>query len=580
MKTTPERTPQISLGVSIFLTTITVVTAVLLLTGLVLLVLFSGTLVDTAEAQAREINRQITMNYEGYINSVMETANYIQFTSYGLDVRTDSVALSALYRMNAEIKEDVIAIFLFDESGNRMAGPQLDYSAVGTIAGRYWFSLALINRDIYHFIAHNEPSLAANREDPVIAVSRAVEYTRNGRVYNGVLLIELMTSAITDLARRTNLGTHGHLLIVDERGQLLYSSEPAPAPYTQESSEIARDLYLGGRRTRIASTDLYLYANTILHTRWRLVTAHDISGVRIAMTSMVASLVAMFIIAILSSAAAAGYVSLQVSRPATRLRELMQLVESGDFSITADITGQREIAALAHAFNSMIQKIRDLMDSLVAEQRQKRKSELQALQNQINPHFLYNTLDSIVWLAENERPAEVITTVVALARLFRLSISRGHTFIPVRDEIAHIGYYLTIQSIRYVDRFTYSIDVDENLLDLPVMKLVLQPVVENAIQHGLGDERGHIGIHGTTDGDCMVFSVTNTGYGITEATITTMYRRMKDPGEQLSVGMRNVYQRLTLYYGDRADVMITSVQDESTTVSLRIPLDYRPPEEP
>ena len=113
-----------------------------------------------------------------------------------------------------------------------------------------------------------------------------------------------------------------------------------------------------------------------------------------------------------------------------------------------------------------------------------------------------------------------------------------------------------------------------------LFRSVLQPVVENAIQHGLGDERGHIGIHGTTDGDCMVFSVTNTGYGITEATITTMYRRMKDPGEQLSVGMRNVYQRLTLYYGDRADVMITSVQDESTTVSLRIPLDYRPPEEP
>jgi two-component system, sensor histidine kinase YesM len=173
----------------------------------------------------------------------------------------------------------------------------------------------------------------------------------------------------------------------------------------------------------------------------------------------------------------------------------------------------------------------------------------------------------------------VITTVVALARLFRISISKGETFIRVQDEISHVRNYLTIQGIRYADKFTWTLDFQQEMVDLKVMKLILQPLVENAIQHGIGDEEGHIAITGKIAEGFLVFRVTNSGYGIPDSKITEMYETMRGSAEHPSVGIRNVYQRLKLYYGERADIRIESVPDEETTVTLFIPAEYREDEE-
>jgi two-component system sensor histidine kinase YesM len=215
------------------------------------------------------------------------------------------------------------------------------------------------------------------------------------------------------------------------------------------------------------------------------------------------------------------------------------------------------------------------MASLVSQQREKRKAELLVLQNQINPHFLYNTLDSIVWLAEHDKSRDVITMVVSLAHFFRISISKGEIFIPVEDEVCHVENYLTIQSIRYVGKFTWTVNVDESMKKLKMMKLILQPIVENAIYHGIGEEDGEITLSGAIEGDFMVFRVTNSGYGISEKKIAEMYAVMRGGRERPSVGIRNVYQRLKLYYGERADIVVTSVPDESTTVAIYIPKDIQ-----
>ncbi|MBU0956246.1 MAG: sensor histidine kinase, partial [Spirochaetes bacterium] len=245
--------------------------------------------------------------------------------------------------------------------------------------------------------------------------------------------------------------------------------------------------------------------------------------------------------------------------------------EDGDFSGPIQVSGQKEIVLLAHSFNSMVQKVQELMDNLVEEQHEKRKTELRALQNQINPHFLYNTLDSIVWLAEHERNRDVINTVVSLARFFRIAISKGEAFITVAEELAHVQNYLNIQTIRYVNKFNCSFDMPDELKNYKVMKLILQPLVENAIYHGVGDEGGDIDVVVRKEGDSLIFRVSNTGYGISDSKIQEMYQMMRGDSERSSVGIRNVYQRLNLYYGERAQMLISSVPDESTTVTLIIP---------
>jgi len=559
--------------------TMGVVSVVLLLTSFVFLGVFSGTLDDMVESQSREINKQIVMNYEGYINSVIETANYIQFASFDLDVGVDSRRLAELYAANADIKKDVVSIFLFDARGRLLVGPALDFSAVNAVARRRWFTLARDIKEIYHFTYEQEPSIAGNRDDDVISVSKSIEYIRNGRAADGILLIELNKDSITDLARKTNLGEGGHLLILDERGNLLYSSESPLTPRTDESLALAKGMHLGGVRAGIGRVDMYLYVNTLIQTRWRIVTVGNVDEINGAMRRLAGILVAIFIVAVAVSAMVAGVISLRVSRPITELKKVMLHIEEGDFSVPVDVTGQKEIVLLSHSFNSMVLKVRDLMARLVDEQREKRKTELRALQNQINPHFLYNTLDSIVWLAENQRTKDVITTVVALARLFRISISKGETFIRVQDEISHVRNYLTIQGIRYADKFTWTLDFQPEMVDLKVMKLILQPLVENAIQHGIGDEEGHITITGRIADGFLVFRVTNSGYGIPDSKITEMYETMRGSAEHPSVGIRNVYQRLKLYYGERADIRIESVPDEETTVTLFIPAEYREDEE-
>ncbi|MBN2874615.1 MAG: histidine kinase, partial [Spirochaetales bacterium] len=525
MKTTIESS--ISIGFNIFAATLGIVFVVLLLTSFVFLVVFSETLSDIVESQSREINKQIVMNYERYINSVIETANYIQFSSFDLDVDRDGAALAELYRANADIKQDVVAIFLFDASGTLLVGPALDSGSSAMIASRRWFKLARDIKEIYHFTTERASSIAANRDDDVISVSRSVEYVINGRAADGVLLLELNNNSITELARKTNLGEGGHLLILDERGTLLYSSETPATVRSDKSLALAAGMHLGGLRASIERVDMYLYVNTLIQTRWRIVTVSNVDEIHGAIRRLAGILVGIFVIAVIISALVAGVISLRVSRPVTQLKEVMLRIEQGDFSVPVEVSGQKEIVLLAHSFNSMVLKVRELMARLVDEQREKRKTELRALQNQINPHFLYNTLDSIVWLAENNRTKDVITTVVALARLFRISISKGATFIPVQDEISHIKNYLTIQSIRYLDRFTWELDVQPEMLEMNVMKLMLQPLVENAIQHGLGDEEGHIKITGRIEDNFLVFRVRNSGYGIPDSKIVEMYETMR-----------------------------------------------------
>lgn len=563
-----------SIGMNVFLMTFSLASVVLLLTSIVFLTVFTGIVHENIETQAKEINKQIVLNFESYINSIIETANYIQFGSVDLDAEQDAATIDALFQMNTEIKKDMVSIFLFDTAGRKIAGPTLEFATGGSVANKDWFQTALRIPEIYNFSTEQGSSVAESRTEQVITVSRSIRFKRAGREESGVLLLELNYDMITDLARKTNLGEHGHLMILDDQGRLLYTSETGEPRMTLLSAKEASSIFLGSRRVTLWNTDMFINVNTLIQTRWLIATVSNINGIRNAVKRLALIIVLIYSVSIAICATVAAVISLQVSRPVSQLKTAMLKVEEGDFSRQASVSGQTEIVSLAHSFNAMTGKIRELMARLVSQQREKRKMELQVLQNQINPHFLYNTLDSIVWLAEHDRNKDVITTVVALAHFFRIGISKGETFIPVGNEISHVRNYLTIQSIRYVNKFTYDIQVDSRLLGYRVMKLVLQPIVENAIYHGIGDEDdGKIKITGTIENGYMVFRVWNSGYGISEEKIREMYETMRGNPQKPSVGIRNVYQRLKLYYGDEAEVIITSIQDESTTVSLRIPLE-------
>lgn len=564
--------PDLTIRQSILAAFLGIVLSILSLTGLIFYTSFSQQTDLMIEDHSREINKQIVYNYENYINSVIETANYIQYITSGFDVRDSYDYLQDKYLINTEIKKDVVSVYLFDTEGRRVLGNEVSEDSAHTINAQRWFIAALQERLIFHFSAEDRQSLLPKNEEHVIAVSRYAEYIEGGQQKRGVLLIELNPNTINDLAEKTNLGPTGHIIIIDDDDSLINTLGSYELDQLDMSMAIAVGAYYGGFMTEIDHKTMYMNITPLSNTRWRIVNVIDVDHTAQVKRQMLLTLLMIFVVSIIVAAVVSVAMSRRISNPLNILKESMRSIEQGNFHSKVVVTGQREVVHLSETFNSMIDTIQSLMERILNEQREKRKTELRALQNQINPHFLYNTLDSIIWLAENDRSEDVITTVSALARFFRISISGGENFITLEDEIQHVRNYLTIQKVRYQKKFEYRFEVDQEVVGLKVMKLILQPLVENAINYGIGDEQETITLRCFRREDSLILEVENTGYGITDERIREIYRIINGTDKTTSVGLRNVYLRLKLYYGAAADLIISSSLDVSTTMQVVIPV--------
>ena len=275
----------------------------------------------------------------------------------------------------------------------------------------------------------------------------------------------------------------------------------------------------------------------------------------------------------------------EIRAPIELLRSTTARLAGGDLTARAERTDIAEMTELTESVNVMADRLQELIRQNKAEQENLKKAEMRTLQAQINPHFLYNTLDTILWLAEDENSAEVIRLTKALSDFFRISLSSGRDWITVEQELRHLSGYLSIQKTRYRDVLNYEIDVDPEILPCPMLKLLLQPLVENAIYHGIKEHRGGgtITVTGRRENSFLVFSVSDTGGGMTGEQLSAVRRSLAEgtdmphgrefPGHAGSgFDLRNVDQRIRLYYGQDSGLSIESGA-EGTTVSFRVSAD-------
>ena len=243
--------------------------------------------------------------------------------------------------------------------------------------------------------------------------------------------------------------------------------------------------------------------------------------------------------------------------------------EAEDFEFYP-VKGTEEIVALSESFGQMVLQIQELMEKVRNEEITLRKTELNALQAQINPHFLYNTLDSIAWMCEVGRTKEAVEMVNALARLFRISISKGHELITIAQELQHAECYLKIQKFRYKNQFDYKFQVEESCLGYLCNKITLQPLIENAIVHGLDlSDKGEIRIEVVEDGQDIVMTVFDNGVGMSEEQCAEIFQ--KDIHQKGGIGIKNVNDRIKIYFGEQYGITISSELDEWTKVEIRMP---------
>ena len=293
----------------------------------------------------------------------------------------------------------------------------------------------------------------------------------------------------------------------------------------------------------------------------------------------VLSSVVILIIVIIFAILTAWVISESIYIPIKKLHDVTKTITNEDLQVLMTGSHVDEITELGMSFNIMIGKVRQLLDEKIKEQENLKKSEMRVLQAQINPHFLYNTLDTIIWLAESKKTEQVVDLVRALSRFFRVTLSKGKDWISIKEEIDHVQSYLTIQKVRYNDILDYEIDIDDSIKRGTILKLSLQPLVENALYHGIKNKRsgGKITIHGELDeSGQVVFTVQDNGIGIEYNRLAQIQTALasgqyEDEIGENGYGIYNVDRRIRLYYGDRYGVRIESIYESGTSVQLTLP---------
>lgn len=290
--------------------------------------------------------------------------------------------------------------------------------------------------------------------------------------------------------------------------------------------------------------------------------------IAIALSAMAAILV---IIAFFSY-----YIPLSISRPIKKITEVTNSVANGDLSVRSDVFDGEETRALSTSLNSMIDKINELLAQVTTEQIRLRKAEFELLQSQINPHFLYNTLDAIVWLAESGEKEKVVSTVGSLSDFFRASLNQGKDIVTIKEDIGHVRSYLEIQQVRYQDILDYEIDVDSDVYPYLIPKITIQPLVENALYHGIKNKRGKgkITITGKKTEDAAYIYVSDNGQGITKDRLDVVLNNInnRSESEKTTYGLYNVNERIRLDFGVEYGIFIDSEYGNGTTVSIKLPL--------
>ena len=555
--------------------------------------------INTVRNSVLENNRallgQLTNQIDSYINgmeqlgeNIIEDIDLQTFLREETENRQETAAeLEKRFSDYITARDDLSGIFVFSGNGDVLSGdtgaeinPWSDYRE------KDWYKNAIAASGRSVTSTSYVQNIIKEKYSWVVSISRAIVSEKTGQPI-GILLLDLKFNRINELCKSLVVGSRSYDFILDQQGnyvfhpmqQLVYSnirSEPVDQ-IIDLTEQIERSAYFDGNH--------YFTVETSALTGWHIVNVtykRDITtDWRFVQLSYAAiGLVLFIIVGIFTNQISSG-----ITRPVRKLQNIMKSVEYGEFHQAGEIEATDEIRELAREYDIMVSRISELVEENTREQELKRKSDLKALQAQINPHFLYNTLDSIIWMGEMGQNREVVQMTSALSKLFRISISKGRELISITEEIAHVQSYLTIQEMRYRDKFRYLIDIDPDIHDMQILKITLQPLVENSIYHGIKEveHQGFISITGRKNGEDLVFEVCDNGRGMDKKKLNSLIEAVTAlPEDQDSLdlnrqgmGVRNVHERIRLYFGNDYGLSFESSLGEGTVITVRIPANIQ-----
>ncbi len=582
MKKKKRKVSDIQSVIMLVLSLMTVTTSIFI--GLLLYNRYETAMRHNDVSNTQNMMESMVSSTEQYLKSMRQLANTINYNIiqvYDVSDPEFNQQLSLIYEAD---KDKIQSIALYDMEGELIAAEPVTLQKEGIkVTGQPWFVNAAEKVANMHFSTPHIQNLFqddAKRYYRVISLSQAVDFISGDRPENGVLLVDMKYSFIEKLFSRINYKSREHYYyICDGEGKLIYHPylneisngifyENTDIPCSSEDGVYRNQLSPeGGKRTVIVST--------ISYTGWKLVgvvlqdvRTDSVKHFRMYMVIIVIMLIMMLLVV-------NRIVSRKISSPIIKLDASVTAYEAGE-KPDIYIGGSYEIRHLGNSVQKSYEEIEHLMTEIVAQQNKRRRSELAALQSQINPHFLYNTLESITWMIEGGKNKDAVYMISELAKIFRISLSNGKTIISIEDELKHCKNYMNIQKYRYKERFVTEYDVSEEIYQFCTVKLIIQPILENAIYYGVGnmdaDDNPRILVKGRRTDNDIYLAVSDNGMGMRQEDVKNILSdNKKVPKHGSGVGLINVHTRIQLMFGAKYGLIVESEPDEGTTVTIHLP---------
>ncbi len=536
---------------------------------------------QTAIDNNEQVVEQISWNLNSYLKNMMGISNSMYYDVIkNLDLTSDTMnkEMDLLYEAN---RDNLISIACISQDGALISAAPIATRKTGVdFTEQDWFTSTEEKIENFHFSTPHVQNMFESsnyRYYWVVSLSRSVDLNYMGHSRRGILLVDMNYSAIEQMFSKVNRGGTGYVYLIDSNGELIYHPQQKAiyAGLADENNLKAATYDDGNYRETFEGSDRAVIVKTIGYTGWKIVSVIPVEDLAVEYNQLRLFMMIIITVTIFLIVYGNFFISKIITDPVKRLEDSLSNIEDGIFDAEKIyIGGSHEIRHLGRTIKSLVVQMRNLMDERVAEQKEKRKSELNALQAQINPHFLYNTLDSVVWMIETEKYPEAISMITSLGTLFRISLSKGNNIISLKDEITHAENYLAIQKVRYKNKFETHISLDPAIEDCITIKLIIQPLLENAIYHAVGDldDEGVIEVKAyEKDGDIYI-EVKDNGMGIPpEILENLLVQKSESKGKGSGIGLWNINQRINLYFKEDYGLSIESELDEGTVATIHLP---------
>lgn len=532
----------------------------------IITVIIRDTLIENSLTATQQSVNLSYLHMKTYQDELVQRASIIADEIQQVDGAKRLEKMEEIYQLN----QDVVSVNLFAATGElELHSPRHYRPQEGmTLANREWLD-GQPERYRFLFSSPHLQDFYQTRPIWVVSLTQQVQVDGEART----MVVDFDFKRVSDYFNRVVIDKKGYVYVADREGKVIY--HPFPGRFSQEEEQSVRSVLNRGDGIYVTPNEQYTVGyRTISYVGWRVIGISYLEDtLHPAMNQIYLYTFLILFGMLLVIAAISILVSKYIAKPITNMVETMERTEKGNLDNKAYESRFNEVRRLSHSYNSLLARIAALMQQVKEEQTELRKSEMNVLQAQINPHFLYNTLDSILWMSERGDNKNTAKMVSALGRLLRISLSKGDNLVPIHRELAHVESYLTIQKIRYKNQFTYTFEADEGITDFLTVKLIVQPFLENALYHGIERmvDEGHITIRALDGGDRIRLEVEDDGVGIHPEELERLKAGRQSQASVRGIGLANVHQRIQIHFGEQYGVEVESELDEGTLVRVTFP---------